>query len=486
LKTERGDVVNEACAGRPEVSFLREESRQRIHQAALHILERTGMEILHAKAVGLLKAAGCGVERENLVRIPRVIVERAVQSAPKDILIFDREGESAMNLGGYRSYFGTGSDLLYTIDPDTGERRRCILEDVRRAAVLCDALPNIDFVMSFAHPSDIPPERGYLSSFQAMVENTSKPVVCTAEGQGDLREMWEIGKIVRGGEASLQARPYAIHYAEPISPLRQAFSGVDKLLFCAEKGIPVVYSPAPISGSTAPITVAGHVAQGLAECLCGIVIHQLKKKGAPIIMGMGPAVLDMVTGECSYNAPEYYLSYMAIIEMSHFYNLPSWGYAGTSDSQIPDGQASFEAGFITFLSAMAGANLNHDVGYLDFGRTGSLEMVVIMDEVIGQVKRLLRGIPVDDAMLALDVIDRVGPGGQFLIEDHTVNHVRGTQWRPTLISRDGYERWKASGGLSLKDRASQKLDELLESHKPRELPPRKKNRIHRRVEEFHL
>lgn len=442
------------------------------------------MEILHEEALDLLRAAGCIPGDRRTVKIPEVLVENAIQSAPNQIQVFDREGRLSMNLGGYRSYFGTGSDLLYAIDPDTQERRRCVLEDVRRAARLGDALPHIDFVMSFAHPSDVAPRRAYLCSFQAMVESTRKPIVCTAEGREDLREMWEVARILRNGEESLRSKPYFIHYAEPISPLKQAFPGIDKLLFCAEKGIPVVYSPAPIAGSTAPITVAGHVAQGLAECLCGIVIHQSKQKGAPIIMGMGPAVLDMVTGECSYNAPEYYLSYMAVVEMSHFYNLPSWGYAGTSDSQIPDGQAIFEAGFVSFLAAMAGANLNHDVGYLDFGRTGSLEMVVIMDEIIALVRRLLRGVPVNQETLGLDAIHRVGPGGHFLTEEHTLRHIRTTQWRPTLISRDGYDQWRDLGGLSLRDRARQKLVRILENHKSSPLPIDKARRISKLVEQF--
>jgi len=442
------------------------------------------MEILHEEAINLLKNAGCSIGDRSIVRIPEALVKEALQTAPHEIQVYDREGKPSMNLGGYRSYFGTGSDLLYTIDVETQQRRRCVLEDVRLAARLCDALPNIDFIMSFSNPSDVPPRHAYLRGFQAMAEESQKPIVCTAEGRDDLREMWEIAKILRGEEESLRVKPYFIHYAEPISPLRQAFPGIDKLLFSAERRIPVVYSPAPISGSTAPITIAGHVAQGLAECLCGIVIHQLKEKGAPIIMGVGPAVLDMVTGECSYNAPEYYLSYMAVVEMSHVYDLPSWGYAGTSDSQIPDGQATFEAGLITFLAAIGGANLNHDVGYLDFGRTGSLEMVVIMDEVIDQVKRLLRGIPVDNETLALNVIHEVGPGGHFLTEDHTARHIRTTQWRPTLISRDGYDRWKESGALTLRERARKKLSRILESHKPCPLPIDKTQSINSRVEQF--
>ena len=471
-------------AKRPRLVLLTEEDKDRIHQTVLEILEEVGMQILHNEALTLLQKAGCRVAENSVVKIPENQVRGAIQTAPRNIPIHDREGNHVMDLGGRRSYFGTGSDLLYSLDAETMKRRRCTLDDVSRAARLCDALPNIDFIMSCAHPSDLDPRKAYLASFQAMVENSSKPIVSTAEGRNDLREMWRIAEILRNGEEKLRAQPYFIHYAEPISPLKHPFTSLDKLLFCAEKQIPAVYSPAPLSGATAPMTIAGHVAQGLAECFCGLVIHQLKAEGAPFLMGMGPAVMDMASSQSSYNAPEYYLAYVAAIEMSHYYDLPSWGYAGTSDSQIPDGQATLEAGFITFLSILSGANLNHDIGYIDFGRTGNLEMIVIMDEIIDQLRRFQRGIPIDDEMLGVEVIKEVGPGGHFITHDHTYTHFRSTQWRPRLICRDGYEKWKESGSRSLMERARLRLLEILETHRPLPIPPEKAQVIRSLVDQF--
>ena len=471
-------------AKRPRLVLLTEEDKDRIHQTVLEILEEVGMQILHNEALTLLQKAGCRVAENSVVKIPENQVRGAIQTAPRNIPIHDREGNHVMDLGGRRSYFGTGSDLLYSLDAETMKRRRCTLDDVSRAARLCDALPNIDFIMSCAHPSDLDPRKAYLASFQAMVENSSKPIVSTAEGRNDLREMWRIAEILRSGEEKLRAQPYFIHYAEPISPLKHPFTSLDKLLFCAEKQIPAVYSPAPLSGATAPMTIAGHVAQGLAECFCGLVIHQLKAEGAPFLMGMGPAVMDMASSQSSYNAPEYYLAYVAAIEMSHYYDLPSWGYAGTSDSQIPDGQATLEAGFITFLSILSGANLNHDIGYIDFGRTGNLEMIVIMDEIIDQLRRFQRGIPIDDEMLGVEVIKEVGPGGHFITHDHTYTHFRSTQWRPRLICRDGYEKWKESGSRSLMERARLRLLEILETHRPLPIPPEKAQVIRSLVDQF--
>jgi trimethylamine--corrinoid protein Co-methyltransferase len=320
------------------------------------------------------------------------------------------------------------------------ERHPCVLEDVCRAARVADALPNIDFIMSFAHPSDCAPQRAFLASFQA--------------------QMWQICRILRGSARQLREKPFMLHYSDPISPLKHPFYSLDKLLFCAETSVPLIYSAAPIAGTTAPMTIAGHVAQGLAECLCGLVIHQLKSKGAPFIIGMGPAVLDMATGECSYNAPEFLLSLQAIIEMSHYYDLPSWGYAGTTDAQIPDEQAVFEAGLETFMAAMAGSNLNHDVGYMDFGRTGSLELMVIMDEVIDQIRRLAKGIPVNDDMLALDVIREAGFEGM------------------------GYEEWHSAGSTSLRERSQKKVQDILRDHQPVLIPSRQTQEIQKIVDEF--
>jgi trimethylamine--corrinoid protein Co-methyltransferase len=226
------------------------------------------------------------------------------------------------------------------------------------------------------------------------------------------------------------------------------------------------------------------VVQGLAECLCGLVIHQLTAEGAPFLLGMGPAVLDMATVECSYNAPEYYLSYITFIEMTHHYDLPSWGYAGHSDASMPDGQAVLEAGTISLLAALAGANLCHDVGYLDFGRMGSLEMLVIADEVLGGVERFARGAAITDETTAVDVIRDAAPKGHFLGHQHTRKNVRSTHWRPRLLNRLGFEAWQGAGGRSLTERATERVQEILDQHRPEPLPAELGEAMRRRVEEY--
>jgi trimethylamine--corrinoid protein Co-methyltransferase len=450
---------------RLQAGFLGDDDKQAIYDAALEIAETVGMRVHQKEALELLRAAGAEVVGDDLVKLPRRLVERARSTAPSVVPVFDRNGEPAMRLGGRRSYFGTGSDLMNIYDLETGERRLSGLDDVTRAANLCDGLPNIDFVMSCAYPNDVEdPHQAYVAEFRAMVLGTTKPMVVTAEGVDDLEVMWNIAAAVRGGAEALAEKPYFVMYGQPSSPLEHPRDSLDKLLFCADKGIPAIYSPAPLAGATAPITVAGHIAQGTAESLFGLVMHQLRKPGAPFLFGIGPAVLDMATAQSSYNAPEYLMTYLGAIEMARWLDLPNWGYGGTSDSQLVDAQAGMEAGELTLLAMMAGSNLNHDVGYLDYGLTGALELVVIVDEFVAMNRRLLGGITVDRETLGLDVIAATGPGGDFLSTKHTAKHMRAAQWRPTIMNRKGYERWTESDSPDLREQARLKAQRLLATH----------------------
>lgn len=462
------ELRNASRVGR--LSFLTEEDKRDIYLAALAVLGDVGMKVYHDEAKAMLVEAGCTVTPDDRVLVPRYLVERARLSVPPVVTVYDRGGEPAMELGGYNTYFGTGSDLMSTYDLETGAHRPSVLEDVKRAARLCDALPHIDFVMSSAHPTDVNPHHAYLLSFQAMMENSTKPLVVTAENAGDLAVMIAVAAELRGGSEGLRKKPYFVVYNEPISPLEHPVESVDKLLLCADTGVPSIYSPAPLAGATAPITVAGHTTQGVAESLFGLVIHQLRRPGAPFLFGIGPAVLDLVTAQSSYNAVEYLMTYMCAVEMAKWLDIPNWGYAGTSDSQLLDAQAGLEVAELTLLAMQAGSNLNHDVGYLDFGLTCSLEEIVVADEFIAMNRRLLGGIEVNRDTLAGEAIAEAGPGGHYMTSEHTYRHMRAAQWRPSILNRRGREKWLAEGGLDLAAKARQKALDLLAGHQVPPLP----------------
>lgn len=476
------ELLNGSRVGR--LTFLSEAEKQAMYEAILAILGEIGMRVYHEETLGIMREAGCTVAADGLVTVPRELVEQARGTAPAMISVSDRNGRAAMQLGGYNSYFGTGSDLMYTLDLDSGRRRRSVTDDIARAARLCDALPNIDFVMSSAYPSDVEARFSYLVSFKTMVENTTKPLVITAENAADLEVMCRIAAEVRGGAEALRESPYFIAYLEPISPLEHPWEILDKLLLCADAGVPAIYVSAPMAGASAPITTAGQVAQGMAESLFGLVVHQLRRPGAPFVFGSGLAVLDMATTQCSYNAVEGLMAHMLTVEMARWLDLPNFGFAGTTDSQTVDAQTGLEAAELTLLVMQAGSNLNHDVGYLDFGLTGSLEQIAITDEFIGMNRRLLRGVAVTPETLALDVIAEVGPGGEFLTHDHTFRHLRETQWRPSLLNRKGREKWEEEGCLDLQEKARRKVAGVLSSHHPEPLSAPLVSAIEALVTEF--
>jgi trimethylamine--corrinoid protein Co-methyltransferase len=451
------------------MTYLTEADKAAIYDAALEIMATVGQRVMHEEARELLRGAGCEVDGQDLVRIPRELVEKARATAPPVIEVFDRGGAPAMSVGRHNAYFGNGSAVTSVYDLETGEHRATVLADGVMAARLCDALPNVDFVMAHAHPGDCDPHRALLESFRAMVVNTTKPPVIVAENAGDLEAMWEITCILRGGPGEARAKPYFTLYGEPSSPLLHPGESLAKLLYCADKGIPFVYSTAPMAGGTAPITTAGHIALGTAESLLGLVVHQLRAPGAPFIYGIGPAVLDMATMQSAYNAPEYYMGYVCAAELAKWMDLPNWGYGGTTDAQVVDAQAGMEGAEAVWLSLATGSNLNHDLGYMDFGMTASLELVVVADECISLNRRLFAGVEVNEETLAVDVVAQVGPGGDFLSTKHTRRHVRSAQWRPTIINRQGHKSWLEEGGLDLKEKARRKALRLLAEHEPEPL-----------------
>jgi trimethylamine--corrinoid protein Co-methyltransferase len=239
----------------------------------------------------------------------------------------------------------------------------------------------------------------------------------------------------------------------------------------AQQALPVVHSPAPMMGGTAPVTLAGGLALGNAEVLSSLVIHQLARAGAPFVYGSGLHHLDMRTTISVYGAPEFQLARAMVADMARFYGLPSWGYAGCSDSPLMDEQAAADASYQVRDALLMGTNLVHDVGYLEAGLTTSPELIVFTAEMIDMHRHFLQGVRVDDEALALDVIDQTGPGGGFVASEHTLAHFRDF-WYPTLFERRRLDQWEAGGSRRLADRLKDRTVALMEAHRPEPLPER--------------
>jgi trimethylamine--corrinoid protein Co-methyltransferase len=456
----RGDFSAQVTPG---LRLLSDDQKERIHGATLEILRRTGVEIAAPEVREILARRGCWVEGDR-VRFPAHLVDWAVRVAPKRVVLCDRNGRPAMHLESRNSYYGTGSDTPFVIDAFTGRRRAAVLADVTNVARLVDALPNISFLMCMGIASDVNEAISDLYHFEAMVSHTVKPIVYTAWSRRNLAAIVEMAEAVAGGAEALQRNPFCALYSEPMAPLVHGKESCEKLLTLCAKGLPVVYTPGLITGASAPVTRAGAVAQANAEILSGLVIGQSIRQGTPMIAGgSGMMAMDMSTTVAAYGAPEFMLDWCALAEMSHYYGLPNFGFAGVSDAKTFDQQAAAEGTLWIMLAAQAGGNLIHDVGYIESGLTASYEMLVAMDAFIGLTGRFMGGIEVTDETLALDVIDRVGPGGHFLGEDHTFRHFR-ENWYSDLMDRDDREGWEAKGSLTLGQRANARARQILETH----------------------
>ena len=458
--------MNYLAQNGPSFRFLTEDQLYDVHVASLEVLERSGVRVDNAEAIEMLEANGAYLEEGNIVKLPTHMVEKALDRAPAKVTLADREGKRTMRCEKNRSYFGPGSDLPKTVDMETGKLRDSKKDDVEKAAKVVDALPNYDFMMSYAIATDAPDQLSYLHQFQAMVENTTKPIVFTARDGEDFEQIVEMAAAIRGGYEELEKNPFIACYSEPTSPLIHSNDAVQKLLGCADYGVPAIYTPGAGAGTTAPSTLAGLLTQINAEILSGVVIHQLRKEGAPFVYGAACTSTDMKTTIMPHGAPEFPMLGAVFAQLARYYDLPSWSTAGNSDAVVPDQQASIEWTNSLLLAELSGANIVHDVGYLGTGLVGALESLPICNEIMEIVRYVGRGIRIDSDTLATEVIERVGPGGHYLTDKHTLEHFREEFSSTDLLNRDRYDNWVNEGEVTLREKAKRKVGNILDKHEP--------------------
>ena len=343
---------------------------RRLHEATLELLADTGVDVRYEPALALFSAAGAAVDGRR-VRIPARLVEDALASAPREWLLKPRGGDTApLVLRDGEVYFGTGSDVLYVRDPESGERRRVRRADVEGMAALCEKLPNIDFVMSMGLPEDAPQGIDDLVQVVAMLRGTRKPLLVAPRDGSVLARMQEMAALCGEKES------FGI-YAMPSPPLMHDPDALTKVIGCAELLIPLIYAPAPNMGATGPRSIAGAVLVGNAETLSGLVLHQHVKTGAPFVYGIGAGAMDMRTMTDPYVSPDVLLAQQVGTDMARHYGLPSFSYAGMSDSKLLDEQWSAEAALSMAYGSLSRATLLHDVGYLESGLQSSYESIVL-------------------------------------------------------------------------------------------------------------
>jgi len=459
--------TNYAVNTTPIFQVLSEDEIEAIYFSALSVLYETGVRVYDEEGVRVAYEGGAIVESttadSSLVKIPPWLVDKALATLPRKVVLIGPDRKYKMELYKDSIYFGTGSDTPFTLDPYTGQRRRAIYKDVKNFARLVQALPNLDFHMSLGIVQDVQVGTYDRWQYLAMLEGTNKPINITAVDMDGLKDQLEMAYIRLGGKEEWRKGPIFSLYIEPVSPLSHSKEVVQKLLFASDNEIPFVYTPCPLAGATAPCTLAGTAVQALTESLFGIVLSQIRKPGAPLIIGGLMSNMDMQTTVYCYGSPEMALLSAAYTEITKWLGVPEYETAGCSDAKMFDEQAAMEATINIATAALVGGNMIHDVGYLEQGLTSSAEMMVASDEIIDMVKRILRGVPVTDETKALDVMDQVGPGGHYQDHEHTYNRVKTEIWRPKLIDRQNWEHWMAAGSKTYRQRVHERVVAILDA-----------------------
>jgi len=450
--------------------YLNRDEVEQIHLASLEVLKKTGLRCKSKRILEVFEKGGAEV-RDETIRIPQHIISSAVKSAPKQILLCGRNSQYDILLEHNRLYFGMGgTPTPFVRDLENGEFKRPTKKDFADSTRLGDALPNMAFLMAIAGAFDVPYQVEYEHEWEALFNNTEKPIVYSAPSAYSAKKVLQMGAEIVGSMAELEKKPIMCLYTETSSPLAIPVA-CENILEFAKAGVPITQGSSPLVGATAPGTLAGTMVVSNAENLATVVLTQLINAGTPFIYGGFCDVIDPLLGRMSYGCPEFSISTSVLnAQMAEYYGLPVFGFAAPSDSKLPDAQAGAEAMQMSLMNALAGINLMHDCGYLAGGSAGSMEMVVICDEIFDNVLRIVRGVDVNDETLAVDVIAQVGPEGSFLAHQHTLKHIRNEIHIPRLFDRRPEAEWTKLGRKATHEVARERARQILKEHFAEPLP----------------
>ena len=430
-----------------------------IANAAYRVLERTGCRVQNEKARELLKNAGCVVDGDH-VRIPPALMQWAVDAAPSALTLYDRLGAPAMNLEPYASYFGTTIGDTYVLDRETGERRLGTKADAVASALVCDAMPNIDWTASITMISDGMAVLAEVYEVQAVLPNTTKPVIYWSHTMENLACQFEMFEAVAGGADELRAKPFIMNLNTPVDPLVHNEVGLDVLMYLAKKGSPAMYVAGIGLGVAGPITPAGGIVVGLADTLVGLLVSQLTQEGAPFIAAIYKDNINFGSLTISHSGPEFTMANAATADLFRYLGLPFTNNAGDTDSGQVDQVFVLDHAMQAYTAALAGANLNFGGAACESANSSAISGIVVHNDIVGFVKKLVEGVEISEYTLAEDEIHKVGPGGNFVSEDRTLKHCRDN-WKPVALVPRTHEEWVASDRRDIADIANEVAKDII-------------------------
>lgn len=457
------------CAGLVEdkLEYLSEAEVERIHESALEVLSEVGVAVDSGRYLDLLHEKGAVIEKEDKrAKLPEDVVRKYLKTAPSTVTLHGRKRKYDLKLEGGRVHFGTGGEAVNILDLDSDEMRSPTLEDQADLARLVEELENVHFFQAPVVPTDVPVEVLSLNSFYASLAGTYKNVQAPATSSEKVDEIVEMASIIAGSERDFLDRPFISFVTSwMISPLKLDIETTEILEKVAEYKIPVSLSSAPVTGSTAPASLAGLLVQVHAEELFGIVLSQMFNKGAPVLYGPVPAAANMRNMAYLAGAPETGMMNVAAVQLADYIGVPIYSDAGETDSKVPDTQAGIEGAFNILQVGLAGGNyIHHAAGMMDSMLSVAYEKFVIDNDIIGMATRVLSGINVDDESLALDVIKNVGPGENYLTEPHTIKNSRSEEfYQPEILDRNSMSAWREKGSKETRQRARERARGILEN-----------------------
>ena len=455
---------------------LSPEQVETLHEASLKILETTGITYEHGldDTVKMLEENGAAIDRDkNRIIFPRKLILEQVAKAPEEVVLYGQDPKNDLHLTKNKVHLGTGGAAIKILDPETGAVRATTLKDLHTVARLVDQLDNIHFLVRPCIPTDIEEEEYDINMYYACLSASAKHVMSGVNDEKGLNDVMDMAAMIAGGRDKLGERPFvSVITSFAISPLKLCTQSTHIMQEAIRNRIPVALSSAPMAGSTSPLTMAGTLAQLHAEQLAGITICQLTNPGAPLLYGGIPGKADLKTMGYSGGAVECGMMNAAIHQLAQHINVPNYNSSGLSDSKVPDAQAGYEKAFTALLASMGGSNyIHHSAGMLESMLTIAHEQFVIDDEIIGNCCKVLKGINCDAEHLALEVIDSVGPGGNFMTSPHTMSHLRTEYYDGNGVTdRNSRDKWELEGSQDIRQRAATIAKKLLAEPKKSYIP----------------
>lgn len=458
----------EAVTGFGLKVFSRDEL-DALHYATLELMWKAGFKVESKEAFDIFIDAGATGEwhqHYGIVKIPPYVVEDCIRWAPRTVVYYGRDPKDDYVLEPHRVGFSTFGECIQVIDIDTREVRSSVKSDLAGATLLCDYLDEIAVVERALCSSDQCPDTQTLHNYEAMVTNTSKHCLLAFGTGENAKKILEMAASCVGGMDKFLERPIVTAFVCPTSPLTLVKNCCDVIIECARAGAGIAIIPMDLAGATSPATLAGTIVQHNAEVLSAIVLAQLTRKGTPCTYSSCTTMMDLRFTTTAVGAPEYGIIGAGLAKMAQYYQLPCWVGGGHSDSKLPDAQAAYEGAVTATVSALSGANVVYGAGCLESGLTFDYAKMMMDAEMIRNIYQVIRGIPVNDETIALDVMQEVGPGGEYMTHMHTFQHMKGLS-QSQLFDRRNRAAWlESSGGKDLTERAYEAAKKVLETHKP--------------------